>query len=439
MKRLILLLALLLPWPVLAAEPTVIVDSRLVPDKQVLVGGLMTLEVDLLVDTWFTNAPQLPKLELPGAVVSAPSSEATHLTQKRDGKTLFGLRFSYRITPQQAQSFDIPALSIEVQPGQGTQPQTVQTQPQRFNAVQPVGASNEEHALVAESVEYSQNIVRSHDPLRVGDTISRQLSVRATGAQAMLIPAPKLAEVDGLKHYLQTPDIQPIDNGRGDITGGQRSDTIAYVVSKPGKYTLPAMELKWWDQAGQAQTASVEKVIFEAKAGSGYNAPFSIAEDLRELGQNSRVHIARHWLLLTSLIVLIALLSYFARPYWGRGVSYLRQRRAARKQAWHNSPDYAWQQLQAHLNDESPPLTELYRWLKRSANTDTFQGASWQLPSHLNDQLLTFLKSSYADDKTALARASEQKQILAQCRHLFKENAATAPISGALKPLNPKH
>ncbi|WP_051120928.1 hypothetical protein [Pseudomonas sp. S9] len=156
MKRLILLLALLLPWPALADEPSVLVDSRLVPEAQVLVGGTINLEVDLLVDTWFTSAPQLPKLELPGAVVSAPSSEATHLTQRRQGKTFFGLRFTYRITPQQAQTFDIPALSIQLQPGQGSKPQTVQTQAQSFNAVQPVGASHDKHVLVAKEVTFTQ-------------------------------------------------------------------------------------------------------------------------------------------------------------------------------------------------------------------------------------------------------------------------------------------
>lgn len=438
MKYLILLLSLL-SLSVWSAEPTLLVDSRLTPKQQVLVGGTVTLEVDLLVDTWFTSAPQLPKLELPGAVVSAPSSQATHLTQKRDGKTFFGLRFTYRITPQQAQTFDIPALSIQVQPGQGSKPQTVQTQAQKFSAVQPVGANDQEHVLVAEQVTYTQTIVRSHDPLRVGDSVSRQLSVRAEGAQAMLIPAPELAEVNGLKQYAQTPDIRPMDNGRGDITGGIRNDTITYVVSEQGNYTLPAIELKWWDQAGQPQIASIPKVTFKAQGESGYSAPFSIAEDLRQLGQNTQLHIARHWLLLSVLIVLAALIGYFGRAYWHRGWQFFLQRRAARQQAWRDSPDFAWQQLQACLNDQTLPVSELYRWVKRSADADTLQGAAKNLPSHLGNQLLIFLKASYSTDKTALSRASEQKKTLTKIRELFKDIRTAPPATGTLKPLNPKH
>ncbi|MFI8481691.1 hypothetical protein ACIGCM_14100 [Pseudomonas sp. NPDC078700] len=439
MKHLILLLSLLLPWPVLAAEPTVLVDSRLVPDKQVLVGGTIKYQVDVLVDTWLTSAPQLPPLKLPGAIVSEPSSEATNLTQQRQGKTFFGLRFNYQITPQQAQKFDIPALSFQIQPGQASQPQQVQTQALSFSAAQPAGTPDGGHALIAESLEYSQTLVRSHDPLRVGDSISRQLSVRAVGAQAMLIPTPQHNEIEGLKQYVQTPDIQPLGNGRGDITGGMRNDTLTYVVSEPGNYTLPALELKWWDQTGQAHTASVPEVSFKAQAQNAYSGPFSISEDLRKLGQNTQLHIARHWLLLTGLLLCAALLGFFGRPYWQRGLQLFKQQRAARQQAWQASPEYAWRQLKAKLNDQSVPYNELYIWLKRSANVGTVQDACEQLPSHLSNPLLTLINKPYAPAKTALDSAAEQKQLLIKVRAEFNKSQSSALTDGALKPLNPEH
>lgn len=439
MKHLILLIALLMPWSVFADEPSVIVDTRLIPEKQVLVGGTITLQVDLLVDTWLTSAPQLPALKLPGAVVSEPSSEATNLTQQRQGKTFFGLRFNYRITPQQAEKFEIPELSFQVKPGQATQAQTVRTQAQSFSATQPVGSNNHSPALIAEELEYSQTITRSHDPLRVGDSISRQLSVRAKGAQAMLIPAPQQDEIEGLKQYLQTPELKPLDNGRGDITGGMRNDTLTYVVSKAGNYTLPALELKWWDQAGQPQTASVPEITFKAQGQSNYSGPFSVSEDLRQLGRNTRVHIARHWLLLSVLGLLIAAAVYFGRPYWQQYLQTLRHKRAARQQAWRDSPDYAWQQLQARLNDQTLPLDELYRWLKRDTDENTFIGASEDLPSHLREQLLTFLNDRYALNPPPLAGVSERKKVLSEIRKLLKQRRSPASVTGQLKPLNPTH
>ncbi|EJT84021.1 hypothetical protein PPS11_26966 [Pseudomonas putida S11] len=42
------------------------VQSRLVPPDGALVGGTVSLQVDLLVDSWFTAAPVLPQLQLVG-------------------------------------------------------------------------------------------------------------------------------------------------------------------------------------------------------------------------------------------------------------------------------------------------------------------------------------------------------------------------------------
>jgi hypothetical protein len=113
----LLLTLWLLCLPALAADPEVRVAQRLVPEGAIMVGGTVSLEIDLLVDTWFTDAPVLPALDLPGAVVSPPTGEAQHLNQDIDGKRFFGLRYSYRITPQAARHFDIPALAFQVQPG----------------------------------------------------------------------------------------------------------------------------------------------------------------------------------------------------------------------------------------------------------------------------------------------------------------------------------
>ena len=101
MKHLLLLLGLYLPLLAMAA-PEARVQTRLVPGGDTVVGATVELQVDLLVDTWFTQPPVLPVIDLPGATVSAPSGEAQHLNQQHDGKTFFGLRYTYQITPQAA-------------------------------------------------------------------------------------------------------------------------------------------------------------------------------------------------------------------------------------------------------------------------------------------------------------------------------------------------
>ncbi|UVE16048.1 BatD family protein [Pseudomonas sp. LS44] len=438
MKRLLLLLCCLCPLLGLAA-PKVLVESRIAPAGTVTVGSTVRLEVDVLVDTWFTDAPQLPNLDLPGAMVMPPSSEATHLTEQRQGEKLFGLRFSYLITPNQAQSYSIPALSIQVSPGQGSGPVTVQSQPLGFIARLPAGVPAGQQVLVAQGLRFDQQIVHSHEPLRVGDSLTRQLTIEADGAQAMLIPPPEFVEIDGLKRYVKTPQVVPLDNGRGAISGGRRVDVASYVVDQPGHYTLPAIELRWWDAAAnQARTARVPAVEFEATANSAYQAPFSIAEDLQKLGQKARVRIARHWLLLVIALVVGALAFYWGKPWWRRGRAALRGWQARRQQTYLQSADYAWKQLPGQLNGKPAQLTALYLWARRSQGAQTLKNFATQLPIPLAQRLLVLLKSCYGRPERATEALQELQQSLPALRKEARKQQPHALARHGLVPLNPR-
>ncbi|AYF86688.1 MULTISPECIES: BatD family protein [unclassified Pseudomonas] len=436
MKRLACLLLLCLSWLVQATEPEVRVQQRLVPAEGAVVGGIVNLEVDLLVDTWFTEAPILPGLDLPGAVVDPPSGEAQHLTEQLDGKTFFGLRFTYQITPQAAQRFDIPALAFQVQPGQASGPVKISGQPLSFVARALAGAGDESR-LVARSVKLTQEIQRSHDPLRQGDSITRRLRVEAEGAQAMLIPPPLFAEVKGLKRYVQTPKVQPLSDGRGGTSGGTREDSATYVIGDIGTYSLPAVELKWWDAAtGEAQSVSVPAVPLEAAKGA-YQAPFSINEDLRALGRKAQVRISGHWLLLAVLLSLLAGLAYFGRPWGHATLTWLRHWRAARQQAWLDSAEYARRLAQQQLKARPVQLGGLYLWVRRSNGSRTLSEFSRALPDRTTNHLLAFLKVHYGAAHAESQAATDASQALPDVGRAVAAMKKTPRARRGLKPLNP--
>lgn len=436
MRHWITLLALCLPLLAVAAEPEVRVQSRLVPADGVLVGGTVAMQVDLLVDTWFTAAPILAKLDLAGAVVNPPSGEAEHLTEKHDGKTFFGLRYTYQITPQTAQRFSIPALEFQVQPGQAGGPVKVHSQPLAFEANGAVGTGGEQR-LVARQVGFTQNIQRSHDPLRVGDSITRSLTLRAEGAQAMLLPQPELAEVDGLKRYLKTPIVKRLDDGRGGIDGGIREDSVTYVIATTGHFALPAIELQWWDaKTGEAQRISLPAVQLNAREGA-YQAPFSISDDLHALGQKAQVRLAGHWLLLTAVLLVVGCLFWFGRP-WARSIiSAWTSWRVKRHQARLASAGYAWQLASSQLAAKPLQLDGLYLWNRRSSGLLTLRELSGELPIALANPLLALLESRYGRHPLKDTAADEPGRKLQELgRELARRKTASRGGQG-LKPLNP--
>ena len=433
MSRLACLLLLCLPclaW----ADPDVRVQSRLVPADGALVGGTVSLQVDLLVDSWFTAAPVLPQLQLPGAIITPPNGEAQHLNQKIDGKAFFGLRYTWQITPQTAGTFHIPALSYQVQPGPGNVPVTVAGEPLSFSAKALAGAGNQPH-LIASHVKLSQAIQLSHDPLRVGDSITRTLSLQAEGAQAMSMPAPTFVEVDGLKRYVQPPQVKPLGDGRGGTVGGAREDSVTYVVERAGALTLPAVQMKWWDLAGNGHDVSADAASFKASAAE-YRAPFSIDDDLRALGQQAQIKVGGHWLLITVALLAGTLLVWLCRRGYEPARGALRRWREKRRARWLGSADYAWAGLVRQLRERPPRLDALYLWVRRVSGKRTLQSFFELSPDTADVRCLDLLQIRYRAVSDDLYLPAPLMENLRRVRQRIKhENAADQ--RHALKPLNP--
>jgi hypothetical protein len=66
------------------------------------------------------------------------------------------MRYSYRITPNLAQGFDIPALTVRATPGQASADLSAQSPPLHFDAAQPPGFKPGEPVLVAQGLRFTQ-------------------------------------------------------------------------------------------------------------------------------------------------------------------------------------------------------------------------------------------------------------------------------------------
>ncbi|WP_339669725.1 BatD family protein [Dasania marina] len=98
----------------------------------------------------------------------------------------------------------------------------------------------------------------SKDPaqLRVGDSITRSITTTANGVTAAQLPPINFQAIAGLKLY---PD-QAETNNSESATGisATRIDSTAVIPTRPGKITLPAIKVTWWDTDSQSQkTANI--------------------------------------------------------------------------------------------------------------------------------------------------------------------------------------
>ncbi|AIG01101.1 protein BatD [Pseudomonas fluorescens] len=329
------LLGLLFCAPLWASAPQLKVQVQLLPGPQVVVGEQLQLQVDVLTDTWFTAAANLPALQLPGARVEAPGGESEHLTQVIDGQMFYGMRYRYRITPSVAQRFNVPSLAISAQPGQASAPLSVHSAPLSFKATLPPGFAPGEYLLVADALRLTQILSASAAPLHVGDSLTRTLTLQADNTPALSLAAPPQAAIDGLRAYPQSPLVSNLDDGRGTVTGGQRVDRWVYRVEHAGHYQLPAIQVKWWDSRNhRLQVAQLPAISVEALAGTAYHPTFSIAQDLRDLGQHSRWQLSRHGLAWSAALAALVLAGYLIGVLWPRLPPLWRRARSTLRWVW---------------------------------------------------------------------------------------------------------
>lgn len=83
--------------------------------------------------------------------------------------------------------------------------------------------------------------------IRAGEPLTRHLRLTALGLDAARLPdlSARMVLPEGIKRYPDQPRLN--DQVKGDSIEGSREQDVALIASRPGRYTLPALRLIWWD------------------------------------------------------------------------------------------------------------------------------------------------------------------------------------------------
>ena len=102
---------------------------------------------------------------------------------------------------------------------------------------------------------------------RVGEPVTRTLSILADGLSAAQLPELAQTDIDGIKQYPDQPSLH--DNKKAEGIIGIREERIALIPTRPGRYTLPALEIPWWNvQTGTMEVARIAERQIQVAPGS---------------------------------------------------------------------------------------------------------------------------------------------------------------------------
>lgn len=188
-------------------------------------------------------------------VIEQLGDDIAYETQ-RGGRTLSVIERRYALFPQSSGNFKIEPLRFEgrVTPDRrfgGLDPfgrgkiVRIRSEAVEFEA-RPIPASFDGSIwLPAQQVFLVESWPDDGQEFRVGEPVTRTLTLRANGLGSSQLPEIAAAVPDHLKQY---PD-QPVLENRVDQNGliAIRQEKIALIPSEPGTFVLPEVAIPWWN------------------------------------------------------------------------------------------------------------------------------------------------------------------------------------------------
>ncbi|SEN47880.1 BatD family protein [Nitrosomonas marina] len=191
--------------------------------------------------------------------------EDREYTTQRNGRSYTVIEREFVVFPQVSGKLVIPAAVLNAQI-----PETSNRQDpffdRFFSSTRPVrlrgeaitldvrprpDQSKSPYWLPAEAVELHETWQPDNSQISMGEPVTRNISIKALGVTGEQLPELKLTDPEGFKLY---PDrAQSNTQNQSGTVQGEKTLRLAYMPTQPGKYTLPAFTLHWWDTATDSE------------------------------------------------------------------------------------------------------------------------------------------------------------------------------------------
>ena len=297
-----------------AAAPEPVLNVSIDPPR-VVVGQKALLRVEVLAPNYMTSPPELPGFQVRNAVTR--QLQSVNLSEQRDGTSYAGVRFEYAIYPQEAGSYAVADQKIVVRYAAAppaTREAVLALPRVALEAFIPDVATGLRPFVAAAKLSIEQTIQRSSDQLKVGDAVTRIVTIKAEGTPAMLLPPQKLGAIDGLALYPGQPALQDKTDGRSDALTSTRTDSATYMLQRPGDYVLPAIDIRWWNvSTGKMELAHLDAVPLQVAANPAARGTFAAgATGVRWSWDAIVDFIAGHWFMAMLALTALAVIAWFA-------------------------------------------------------------------------------------------------------------------------------
>lgn len=297
------------------------------PDAGPVVSQQINLYIELATRHWFTGGTRIGAFEIDDAVVLRREKFAVNSTRIQDQQTWTVQLWTLTLYPQRAGDYVIPQIKLEIsvadESGEPSQ-RWLSTEPIMFSAVTPalvqaeLGPSSEAFWVASTRLEVKESYDKTSSELKVGDAIRRIIEIKSENIAAMMLPVLQFDSTPGLAIYQDPAKIE--DNVNRGVYLASRTQVVTYVVEKAGYYTLPRLDVFWWDLTSQSlQRETLAERIISTK---GASASLAIEDSVPPAAIKLATKIAIGKIGLWLVAVLLVFIAWrWLRWRFGQGVS----------------------------------------------------------------------------------------------------------------------
>ncbi|MEZ9599965.1 BatD family protein [Vibrio sp. 10N.286.46.A8] len=242
--------------------------DKITPAK-VSVNEQVILNIEVATPRWLTGGTRIGSIEIPNVIAKQRNQLATNYTERVGGTTWSRQRWEVTLYPMTSGEFVIPTVPVRIQvsaPDGSNVGGTLYTQPIKFEASLPSGLlSDESPWFSATDVDVEQQWQRSSEDLKVGDAVTRTVTIKAKDSLSVLLP--NVLTNESTQQYQAYPQPNRLDDTqeRGDYRSSRIEETV-YVIQQGGEFTLPEFTFQWWDSKNQRlESVVIKGEVFEAK------------------------------------------------------------------------------------------------------------------------------------------------------------------------------
>ena len=175
--------------------------------------------------------------------------------------------------------------------------------------------------LPASNLELRENWSNGSNTIEVGDSLTREIRLLASGLNSSLLPDIAHPTVDGVRFYPDQPKREDSADTRGVISS--RTESVAIVPARAGTFELPEISITWWnteeDREEVTRVASRRITVEDPAIAADMSADIlPIADFTPDTGTGSQqtptVVVANNstpWIVATALLALALILSLF--------------------------------------------------------------------------------------------------------------------------------